>query len=60
MPYLIGYNKNEIICKRIYIFIKFQKQWKDNGLNDDDLRELELFLLKNTEAGDMIQGTGGV
>ncbi|MEN8905604.1 MAG: type II toxin-antitoxin system RelE/ParE family toxin [Clostridiales bacterium] len=47
--------------QRKFIYLsEFQKQWKDSGLNDDDLRELEIFLLKNTEAGDMIQGTGGV
>lgn len=29
------------------------------GLNDDDLRDLELTLLVNPQMGDVIEGTGG-
>ena len=43
-------------------FIKthiFDKRWAEMGLTDEDLRKLENFLLKNPNAGDVIQGTGG-
>ncbi len=37
----------------------FLKCWKAMGLSTDDLRKLELILLKNPQSGDVIQGTGG-
>jgi hypothetical protein len=37
----------------------FEEDWKDAGLNDDDLRELENILLENPEAGALIRGAGG-
>jgi len=30
------------------------------GLTDDDLSEIEIFLCKNPEAGDVMEGTGGI
>lgn len=38
----------------------FEKQWTDTGLTDEELKELEVFLCENPDAGDMIQGTGGL
>jgi len=38
----------------------FEKQWKEANLSEDDLKDLELFLCEHPEAGDMIQGTGGL
>ena len=38
----------------------FRKRWEEIGLNDDDLRRLQLILLENPEAGVMMQGTGGL
>lgn len=38
----------------------FTKKWKELGLTDDDLRELENILLENSKKGDVIQGTGGI
>ena len=38
----------------------FTRKWKELGLNDEDLRNLENELLENPEAGDVIQGTGGI
>ena len=35
-------------------------RWKELGLNDENLRELETILLENPKAGDAIQGTGGI
>ena len=37
----------------------FEKRWSEMDLTDEDLRKLENFLLKNPNAGDVIQGTGG-
>jgi hypothetical protein len=39
---------------------EFLKRWYEIGLTDDDLIQLELYLCKNPEAGDLIQGTGGL
>ena len=38
----------------------FTKRWYDLGFDDDDLMELQKMLLKNPEAGDIMQGTGGL
>lgn len=37
---------------------EFVKNWERLGLNDDDLRRLELEILKNPKVGPVIQGTG--
>lgn len=37
---------------------EFTKNWERLGLTDDDLRRLELEILRNPKAGDVIQGTG--
>ena len=39
---------------------EFVKNWKRLGLNDDDMRRLELEILKNPQAGNVIKGTGGL
>ncbi|MFA6850500.1 MAG: hypothetical protein WCS30_09135 [Selenomonadaceae bacterium] len=36
----------------------FEKQWQSIGLDDDDLKELQLILLDNPKVGTVIQGTG--
>lgn len=46
--------------KEFVILPEFEKQWHAMNLNDDDLRRLESMLLENPEAGDVIQGTGGL
>lgn len=38
----------------------FTRKWKELGLTDEDLRNLENILLDNPKAGDAIQGTGGL
>lgn len=38
----------------------FTKKWRELGFSDEDLRERQEILLKNPEAGAMIQGTGGI
>jgi hypothetical protein len=39
---------------------EFDKRWKEMGLDDDDLRELQDVLLVNPEAGPVMKGTGGL
>lgn len=47
--------------KRTFIEVPiFTNRWKELGLTDEDLRELENVLLRNPKAGDTIQGTGGI
>ena len=38
----------------------FTKKWKELGLTDENLRELENILLEDPKAGVPIQGTGGI
>jgi len=38
----------------------FDKRWAEYGLNDGDLQRLQNFLMKKPDAGDIIQGTGGL
>ena len=38
----------------------FTKRWKDMGLGDDELKALQIMLLKNPEVGAVMEGTGGV
>ena len=40
--------------------IDFYSDWKDLGLDDDDLGRLQIALMEDPDAGDLIQGTGGV
>ena len=37
---------------------EFSKNWEQLGFSDDDLRRLELEILKNPSAGKVISGTG--
>lgn len=39
---------------------EFVKNWQALGFTDNDLRRLELELLKKTNAGAVMQGTGGL
>jgi len=38
----------------------FNRVWDDLGLTDDDLKDLQEYLIINPETGSVIQGTGGV
>ena len=38
----------------------FTKRWLEIGLTDDDLRQLQIMLLKDPESGPVIEGTGGI
>lgn len=39
---------------------EFTRNWKGLGLEDQDLRRLELEILRNPKAGKVIRGTGGL
>ena len=38
----------------------FKKRWYALGFDDDDLAELQQYLIKNPDAGDTMVGTGGL
>ena len=38
----------------------FTKRWKEIGLTDFDLRQLQIMLLKDPESGPVMDGTGGI
>lgn len=47
--------------KRTFIEVPlFTKRWKEIGLNDSDLLNLQIMLLKNPESGPVMEGTGGI
>ncbi len=37
-----------------------RRRWKEIGLNDDDLRSLQIILLQDPKSGPVIEGTGGI
>ena len=66
-PYNIGYIIKILNLKgnncMIRTFIEvpiFTKRWKDMGLGDDELKALQIMLLKNPEVGSVMEGTGEV
>ena len=38
----------------------FTKRWKEIGLGDDELKALQIMLLKDPESGPVMEGTGGI
>ena len=47
--------------KREFVYMpKFEKEWAKLELTDDELVELEDYLLENPNAGDMMRGAGGL
>ena len=38
----------------------FSKRWTEIGLDEDDLLDLQIMLLKNPESGPVMEGTGGI
>ena len=47
--------------KRTFIEVPvFTRKWKELGLTDKNLRDLQNILLENPKTGDSIQGTGGL
>ena len=53
--------EGDYMCEMIREFIhskKFDEQWSELGLTDDDLKDLQSILLENPKIGAVIQGTG--
>ncbi len=48
------------MTREFIVLPEFEKCWQQCGLNDKDLRELELYLCFNPSSGDVIPGTGGL
>ena len=48
------------MTREFIILPEFQKCWQQSGLDDEDLRELEIYLCLNPTSGDVIPGTGGL
>lgn len=48
------------MTREFIITKEFDTAWKNLGLNDDDLNELEIFLCEHPDVGDTMQNTGGV
>lgn len=48
------------MTREFIITREFDSAWKNLGLTDDNLNELEVFLCENPDAGDVMEGTGGV
>ena len=38
----------------------FTKRWIEIGLGDDELKSLQIMLLKNPDSGQIMEGTGGI
>lgn len=38
----------------------FERAWNEAKLSDENLKDLEIYLCEDPNAGDMIQGTGGL
>ena len=59
--YSINKRERNMLMNRTFIEVPvFTKKWKELGLGDEPLRELQRILLQDTKAGDAIQGTGGL
>lgn len=48
------------MTREFIITKEFDRSWNELGLTDTDLRELQVFLCRNPDAGDIIEGTAGV
>ena len=38
----------------------FTKRWREIGLGDSELQSLQIMLLKDSESGPVMEGTGGI
>ena len=62
-PYKIGrtLEKGNKIMIRTFIEVPlFSKCWKEIGLGEEELRALQIMLLKDPESGPVMEGTGGI
>ena len=52
---------NDSEISRLFVELpSFLARWKSLGLDDNDLRRLEMELLANPKIGAVLQGTGGI
>ena len=62
-PSIVGCMINVPSEKMIRTFIEiplFTRRWKEIGLDEDALTQLQIMLLKNPESGPIMEGTGGI
>jgi hypothetical protein len=53
--------KEEYQMIRTFIEVPlFTKRWKEIGLGDDELRALQIMLLKDPQSGPVMEGSGGI
>lgn len=48
------------MTREFIILPEFDKQWKMLKLNDNHLRELQIYLCLYPDSGDVMKGTGGL
>lgn len=56
---MVGIGENDM-TREFVLMPEFEKQWKNMGLNDDDLHRLQDELLKNPMIGSVMRGTGSL
>lgn len=63
-PYLIGYSAScqvgDSMTRTFIMTREFDAKWKEMGLDDDELRMLQMILLESPTIGDRIPQTGGI
>lgn len=66
-PYKIGYTikytqvKGNRGMTRTFIEVPlFSRRWREIGLGEEELRMLQVMLLKDPESGPVMEGTGGI
>jgi len=53
--------KGNIIMIRTFIEVPlFSKRWKEIGLGEEELQNLQIMQLKDPESGPVMEGTGGI
>lgn len=57
---VVNRKERHINDKNFYRSAIFTKRWKEIGLGDDELKSLQIMLLKNPESGKVMEGTGGI
>lgn len=48
------------MTREFIISKEFDRAWKQLGLDDDELYELEMYLCEKPDVGDVLEGTGGL
>lgn len=47
-----------ILCRKFIMGQVFEREWRSNGLTDEDLRDLQTTLLENPKTGEVMKKTG--